>query len=63
MLLSQCNLSKYIPTIAELRDPGRYTYTVSQAPTDQSYTISFYLEKQSGSLKAGKHTLGPAGIE
>lgn len=63
MLVSQCNLSAYIPTITQLRDPGKYSYKVSQVPADQSYEVAFYLEKQYGTFKAGKHTVSPAGIK
>lgn len=62
-LLSQCNLSEYIPTIAQFSDPGKYSYQISQVPSAEGYEVTFSLEKQYGNLKSGKHTVSPAGIK
>jgi hypothetical protein len=62
-LVSQCNLSSYIPAIAQFKDPGKYSYKISQVPSDEGYQVTFYLEKQYGDLKSGKHTLSPTGIQ
>jgi hypothetical protein len=61
-LVSQCNLKQYLSSIVQFRDPGKYEYSVSQVPSEESYEITFYLEKSYNDLKAGKHTLSPAGI-
>ena len=63
MLVSQCNLSAYLPNIKQFRDPGKYKYIVSQVPTEESYEITFTLEKDYDSLRAGRHTLSPQGIQ
>ncbi|MFA5135073.1 MAG: hypothetical protein WC505_04815 [Patescibacteria group bacterium] len=62
MLVSQCNLTQYLPTLAEFIDPGTYSYTVQKAPDSEGYAVSFMLEKNYGSLRAGPHTLSPEGI-
>jgi hypothetical protein len=62
-LVSKCNLSAYIPTIAQFKDPGKYSYKISQVPSDAGYEVTFYLEKQYGNLLAGKHTVSPLGIK
>jgi len=61
-LVSQCNLKQYLSSITQFRDPGKYEYSVNQVPSEESYEITFYLEKSYNDLKAGKHTLSPAGI-
>lgn len=61
-LVSQCNLTTFIPAISQLKDPGKFSYKISQVPTDENYVVTFYLEKQYGAFKAGKHTVSPAGI-
>ena len=62
-LVSTCNLSTYIPTIAQFKDPGKYSYKISTVPSDDGYAVTFYLEKQYDTLKAGKHTLSQSGIK
>ena len=63
MLVSQCNLKKYLPTINQFSDPGKYSYVVSQVPNDESFQITFTLEKDYDSFRAGSHTLTPTGIK
>lgn len=63
MLVSQCNLKEYLPTINKFSDPGKYSYVVSQTPSDAGYQITFTLEKDYDSFRAGNHILGPAGIK
>ena len=62
-LASQCNLSKYIPTIANIKDPGKYTYQVSVVPTEDNFEIRFTLENSYESYLAGVHSLSPSGIK
>jgi hypothetical protein len=61
--VSSCNLSKYIPGIAQLADPGRYSYRVTQVPSAEGFEVTFNLEKSYGTLAAGKHILNPTGIK
>jgi len=63
MLVSQCNLKQFIPTISQIKDPGSNTYKVTGVPGDQGFAISFTLEKAYGNLAAGKHTLTQNGIQ
>jgi len=62
-LVSQCNLSKYIPTINSLKDPGKFNYAVSTVPTEEDYQITFTLENSYDSYQSGKHTVSPVGIQ
>jgi hypothetical protein len=63
MLVSQCNLEKYISTISQMKDPGKYQYQVVSVPTAEAYGVSFFLEKSYENFAAGKHTLSQDGIE
>lgn len=60
--VSRCNLQKYLPNISDFHDPSGGNYTVTAVPEQDNYEIMFHLEKNYGNLKAGKHTLSPAGI-
>ncbi len=62
-LVSQCNLKTYLPSIASFKDPGKYRYSISTVPSDESYAVSFTLEKSYGTLRAGAHFLTPQGIK
>jgi len=62
-LVSQCNLKAYLPSIASFKDPGKYRYVVSTVPSDESYAVSFTIEKSYGTLNAGTHVLTPQGIK
>lgn len=62
-LVSQCNIKLYLTSISQFHDPGKYQYSVSQVPSEESYEITFYLEKSYYDLKAGRHILSPAGIK
>lgn len=61
-LVNQCNLDAELPTIDQFKDPGKFSYTVTSPPKDQSYEITFYLEQDYGSMKAGKRILDQNGI-
>ena len=61
--VSTCNLSAYLPTIAAFKDPGSSQYLIMEVPSEMSFGVSFQLEKDYGTLLAGKHTLTPAGIK
>lgn len=62
-LVSTCNVSAYLPTIAEFKDPGSSRYLITEVPSETSFGVSFQLEKAYGTMIAGKHTLTPAGIK
>lgn len=62
-LVSTCNMSSYIPAIAQMVDPGKYSYVVSVVPTDETYQVTFTLEKDYGTFTAGTHTVSPSGIK
>ena len=62
-LVSQCNLKTYLPSIASFKDPGKYRYSISTVPSDESYAVTFTLEKSYGTLGAGTHILTPQGIK
>lgn len=62
-LVSQCSLKTYLPSIASFKDPGKYRYFMSTVPSDESYAVSFTLEKSYGTLRAGTHVLTPQGIQ
>lgn len=61
-LVSQCNLSKYISTIASIQDPGEYNYIVSTVPSEDDYGITFTLENAYDSFQAGQHVVSANGI-
>lgn len=63
MLVSQCNLSNYLPLIIEMKDPGKNSYLVSKVPSIDEYEVVFQLENSYGSLTAGQHTLSQNGIQ
>jgi hypothetical protein len=63
VLVSTCNLTRYIPAIGQMGDPGKFSYKVTTVPSAEGYVISFYLEASYGNLRSGKHTLSPAGIK
>ena len=62
-LVSECNLSKYLPTIRQIIDPSSFGYIVTQVPQESSYEITFTLERNYGDLASGAHTLSPLGIQ
>jgi len=61
--VSHCNLQKYLPNIANFRDPTGGNYVVTVLPSQDNYEILFHLEKNYDEFRAGKHTLSPAGIK
>jgi len=61
--VSRCNLQKYLPGIANFRDPSGGNYVVTVVPKQDNYEIMFHLEKSHSDYEAGKHTLSPAGIQ
>lgn len=61
-LVSTCTLAAYLPTIATLKDPGSFKYTVSAVPTDTDYGVMFTLERGYDTLAKGKHVLSKDGI-
>ncbi len=61
--LSQCNGAVVHSDAAFLKDPGRFSYIVTQPPNDTGYAVSFVLEQSHGTLAAGYHTLTPQGIQ
>lgn len=63
MPVSSCALGTFLPSIGQFKDPGKYAYIVTAVPTELTYQVTFTLEKDYGTLKAGKHTLSPDGIK
>lgn len=63
VLVSQCNLKTYLPAIGSFKDPGKYRYSISTVPSDESYAVTFTLEKSYGTLGAGTHVLTTQGIK
>ena len=63
MLVSQCSLQAYLPTIGQMKDPGKYQYQVVSVPTSEAYSIAFSLEKSYDNFTAGRHTLTQDGIK
>ncbi len=61
--VNKCNLSKYLPTIANIADPGKFHYVVSEVPTEENYTVTFTLENSYDTYQAGQHQLSAAGIK
>ncbi len=61
--VSSCNLSAYLPTIADFKDPGSSRYLITEVPSETAFGVSFQLEKEYGTLIEGKHKLTPAGIK
>lgn len=59
---SACTLADVLPGLNELKDPGRFSYTVSQVPDREDFGIQFRLERGYGRLTAGPHTLAKNGI-
>lgn len=62
VLVSACSLSEFLPNIAKIKDPGKYSYTVTKVPDEENFEVTFYLEKGYDSLSSGKHTLSAVGI-
>lgn len=61
-LVSTCTLATYVPDIAQIRDPGKFHYTISVVPDSDDYGVQFTLERRRGNLAAGTHTLTHAGV-
>jgi len=61
--VSQCQLTDYLPAIAEFNDPGQGQYLVNIAPDENQYAIQFILEGNYQELKSGYHLLTEQGIE
>jgi len=59
----ECLLFEYDPNIVIRRDPGVYAYQIVEAPSVDSFTISFYLEGSYRNLTAGEHFLTEDGIQ
>lgn len=57
-----CALTDVLPGLDTLKDPGRFSYTVSQVPDRDDFGIRFRLERNHGQLTAGSHTLSKNGI-
>lgn len=62
LLVSQCALQTYISDVTTIVDPGKGQYLVTGVPDDDSYEITFILERDYDTLKAGKHVVSELGI-
>lgn len=61
-LMSSCSVTTVLTPIAQLKDPGRFTYQVVDVPDTDSFAIAFTLEQGYGSLGRGSHVLTQDGI-
>lgn len=61
--VNDCGLSRYLSGLGTLKDPSRFSYTISQVPDEDNYGVQFTLERQYGTLTSGKHTLTKVGIQ
>ncbi len=61
-LVSSCALAAYFPSIASLKDPGSFKYTVSAVPTETDFGVTFTLERGYETLSKGKHVVTKDGI-
>lgn len=61
--IRSCTLPAVVPSVADLVDPGKFSYTVSRVPDAEDFGVRFRLERGYGSLAAGTHTLTKAGIQ
>ncbi len=58
-----CTLTDTLAGLDGLKDPGRFTYTVSKVPDRDDFGVRFQLERRYGALGAGRHTLTKNGIQ
>lgn len=63
VLVSTCKLQTYVSDITTLLDPGKNQYVVTGVPDNDSYEVTFVLERGYGTLTAGKHTVSELGIQ
>lgn len=61
-LVSHCTLGRYLPTITDLKDPGKHAYRVAEVPSEKRFSVAFTLERGFDRLGPGQHTLTPDGI-
>ncbi|MFH0853652.1 MAG: type II secretion system protein [bacterium] len=61
--INDCGLGRYLSGADSLKDPSRFAYTITQVPDEDNYRVQFTLERQYGTLAAGKHILTEAGIQ
>lgn len=59
---ARCRLTDVVSGLDAIRDPGRFSYTVSRVPDQEDFGIRFRLERRYGTLAAGVHTLSKNGI-
>ncbi len=62
-LVSTCTLTTPIGTISDVRDPGRFAYSISRVPDRDDFGVRFTLERRYGTLSAGAHQLTKDGIQ
>lgn len=60
---SKCALTNILPGLDAVKDPGRFSYTVSKVPDRDNFGIRFRLERRYGNFAAGLHTLTKNGIQ
>lgn len=58
-----CSLSQDMPDIAKLRDPRSGDYLVTKVPDQNSYEVTFTLERGTSTLAKGKHILTQNGVK
>lgn len=57
-----CTLPGVSSTSEAMQDPGKFSYTISRVPDHQDFAITFQLERNYGTLTAGKHVLSRQGV-
>ena len=58
-----CSLVQDMSDIAKLRDPRGGDYLVTKVPDQNSYEVTFTLERGTTTLTKGKHVLTQAGVK
>lgn len=61
--VADCAFIDVVNGLGQLKDPGRFSYTVATVPDRDGYAIAFKLERGYGILKSGSHTLTQNGIQ
>lgn len=59
---TRCSLNQVVVGLGQIKDPGRFHYTISRVPDATDFGVTFRLERTYGTLLAGTHTLSKSGI-
>jgi hypothetical protein len=58
-----CTFPGNVASVAEVADPGKFSYRVTRVPDGENFAVEFFLERGYGSYAAGKHLLTKRGIQ